>query len=49
MGLAFFAFSLFGTVMTSCTFEQDDYFDESASLRITHINEVAINLRPYVN
>ena len=39
MGLAFFAFSLFGTVMTSCTFEQDDYFDESASLRITHINE----------
>ena len=24
---------------TSCTFEQEDYFDESASLRITHLNE----------
>jgi len=26
-------------VLYSCTFEQDDYFDESASLRITHIND----------
>lgn len=24
---------------TSCTFEQEDFFDESASLRITHLNE----------
>lgn len=24
---------------TACTFEQEDYFDESASLRITHLNE----------
>ena len=24
---------------TSCTFEQDEYFSESASLRITHQNE----------
>ena len=24
---------------TSCTFEQEDFFDESASLRITHTNE----------
>lgn len=24
---------------TSCSFEQEDYFDESASLRITHLNE----------
>lgn len=37
--LAFLAISLFGAVMTSCTFEQEDYFDESASLRITHTNE----------
>lgn len=39
LGMAFCAFSLFGAVMTSCTFEQEDYFDESASLRITHMNE----------
>lgn len=26
-------------IATSCTFEQDDYFDETASLRVTHINE----------
>lgn len=24
---------------TACTFEQEDYFDESAALRITHLNE----------
>ena len=29
-----------GAVLTTaCTFEQEDYFDESASLRITHLNE----------
>lgn len=39
LGMAFCAFSLLGTVITSCTFEQEDYFDESASLRITHMNE----------
>ena len=39
MGLAFSVFSLFGAVMTSCTFEQEDLFDESASLRITHMND----------
>ena len=27
------------TVNTACTFEQEDFFDESASLRITHLNE----------
>ena len=27
------------TVCTACTFEQEDFFDESASLRITHLNE----------
>lgn len=27
------------TLSTSCTFEQEDFFDESASLRITHLNE----------
>lgn len=27
------------TLNTACTFEQEDYFDESASLRITHLNE----------
>lgn len=26
-------------MLSSCTFEQEDYFDESASLRITHMNE----------
>ena len=26
-------------LMTACTFEQEDFFDESASLRITHLNE----------
>ena len=25
--------------LIGCTFEQEDYFDESASLRVTHINE----------
>ena len=25
-------------LLTSCTFEQDDYFDETAALRVTHIN-----------
>lgn len=28
-----------GVLATSCTFEQDDYFDESASLRIEHTNQ----------
>lgn len=28
-----------GAVMTACTFEQDDYFSETASLRVTHMNE----------
>lgn len=27
------------TINTACTFEQEDFFDESASLRITHLNE----------
>ncbi len=27
------------TLTTSCTFEQEDFFDESAALRITHENE----------
>ena len=27
------------TLNTACTFEQEDFFDESASLRITHLNE----------
>lgn len=26
-------------VATSCSFEQDDYFDETASLRVTHMND----------
>ena len=26
-------------VITSCSFEQEDYFDENASLRVTHLNE----------
>ena len=34
--LSILALALLGT---ACTFEQDDYFDESASLRITHLNE----------
>ncbi|MBQ4392283.1 MAG: DUF4302 domain-containing protein [Prevotella sp.] len=25
--------------ITSCSFEQEDYFDENASLRVTHLNE----------
>ncbi|MBR1485359.1 MAG: DUF4302 domain-containing protein [Prevotella sp.] len=29
----------FSIALSSCTFEQEDYFDESASLRITHLNE----------
>ena len=29
----------FSTVLTSCSFQQEDYFPESASLRITHLNE----------
>ena len=29
---------------TSCSFEQDEYFDESASLRVTHQNENIKNL-----
>lgn len=28
-----------GMLATSCTFEQEDYFDESASLRIEHTNQ----------
>lgn len=28
-----------GLLATSCTFEQEDYFDESASLRIEHTNQ----------
>lgn len=34
---AFLALAAFG--LSSCSFEQEDYFDESASLRITHLNE----------
>ena len=30
---------LLSLVITGCTFEQEDYFDETASLRITHINQ----------
>ena len=30
--------SLMALGTTSCTFEQEDYFDESASLRLTHLN-----------
>lgn len=32
---------LFGAAMltTACTFQEDDFFDESASLRVTHTNE----------
>ena len=26
-------------IATSCTFEQDDYFDETAALRVKHIND----------
>lgn len=26
-------------IATSCSFEQDEYFDETASLRVTHMNE----------
>ena len=32
--------AMIGSVLTmACTFEQDEFFDESASLRITHLNE----------
>ena len=27
------------TALTACTFEQDDYFGETAALRVTHIND----------
>lgn len=32
-------FSLSALLTMSCTFEQEDYFDEPASLRITHVND----------
>ena len=32
--------AMIGSLLTmACTFEQDEFFDESASLRITHLNE----------
>ena len=33
------AFMMATALTTSCSFEQDEYFDESASLRVTHQNE----------
>lgn len=33
------ALALFTVLCSSCKFEQEDYFEESASLRITHLNE----------
>ena len=26
-------------LLSACTFEQEDYFDESAALRIQHVND----------